>query len=134
MNLSVAIFVFCTYCAIQVASDANYVITFDAQAPITQVRFSLKSHKILLLTPLQFIYQLSIPVSSPDSNNAGDAQGVWAGVTTADGQTLVQNVVENQDGGPSSWFIKPIYCCRHAASSSTSKQKADPVQYILGLE
>jgi hypothetical protein len=133
MKLSIALFVFCACFVTQVSCDANYAITFDAQAPVTQVSFSLKFPKARILTPLQFIYQLSIPAVSPDSSNAGDAQGIWAGVTTADGQTLVQNVVENQDGGPSSWFMKPIYCCRHVSFSS-SKQKADPVQSILSSE
>jgi hypothetical protein len=102
MKFSIAIFVFCAYCVIQVASDANYAITFDSHAPITQVSFSFKSQMFRFLTPPQFIYQLSIPVGSPDSSNDGDAQGIWAGVTTTDGQTLVQSVVENQDGGPNS--------------------------------
>lgn len=35
--------------------------------------FSLKSHMVPLLTPLHFIYQLSIPVVSPVSSNGGDA-------------------------------------------------------------
>jgi hypothetical protein len=102
MKFSIAIFVFCAYCVIQVASDANYAITFDSHAPITQVSFSFKSQMFRFLTPPQFIYQLSIPVGSPDSSNDGDAQGIWAGVTTTDGQTFVQSVVENQDGGPNS--------------------------------
>ncbi|PMD15548.1 hypothetical protein NA56DRAFT_709680 [Hyaloscypha hepaticicola] len=90
MNLSIAIFVFCACFVVQIASDANYAITFDAQAPITQ-----------------FIYHLSIPVGSPDSSNNSDAQGFWAGVTTADGQTLSQNVIENQDG-PYSVLNNPV--------------------------
>jgi hypothetical protein len=80
MDLTIAIFIFCACFVVQVASDANYAITFDAQAPITQVSFSLKSHDVPLLTPLQFLYQLSIPVGSPDSSNNGDAQGFWAGI------------------------------------------------------
>jgi hypothetical protein len=93
---------------------------------------SLSMHKHLFLpqvsngpasNTLQFIYQLSIPLGSPDSSKASEAQGIWAVVITTDGQTLVQNFVENQHGGPSSWFMKPIYCCRHACSSPTSKQK-----------
>jgi hypothetical protein len=35
MKLSIALFIFRAYCVIQVASDANYAITFDAQAPIS---------------------------------------------------------------------------------------------------
>jgi hypothetical protein len=128
MKLSVALslLVLLTCCVIEVASDANYAITFNAQAPIIEVSFSFKSPGSLILTYPQFVYQLDIPAVSPDSSNSGDAQAMWAGITTADGQTLFQNVIENQDGGPNSWFMEPVYCCRYVPSSiSSNNQRAE---------
>ncbi|KAN0113184.1 hypothetical protein V8E51_006135 [Hyaloscypha variabilis] len=94
MKLSVTFFVLFACCAIEVPSNANYAVIFNAQARITALS-----------------YQLNIPAVSPDISNSGDAQAMWAGLTTADALTIFQNVVENQDGGPHTWFMEAAFCC-----------------------
>ncbi|PMD44825.1 hypothetical protein L207DRAFT_577780 [Hyaloscypha variabilis F] len=105
MKLSVTFFVLFACCAIEVASNANYAVIFNAQARITALS-----------------YQLNIPAVSPNTSNSGDAQAIWAGLTTADALTIFQNVVENQDGGPHTWFMEAAFCCSPYTVLDTSGQ------------
>lgn len=50
--------------------------------------------------PRQFKSSLVVPSVSPDAPNSGNIQAVWPGLQNEAANAVLQNLVENQDGGP----------------------------------
>jgi hypothetical protein len=61
----------------------------------------------------QFESTLILPAGSPDKTPANDVQAFWPGMEPASSGAVFQNVITNQGGGPSEWYLLPFYCCKY---------------------
>ncbi|KAH6672282.1 hypothetical protein B0J14DRAFT_593268 [Halenospora varia] len=68
---------------------------------------------------LRFQTTLIIPATTPDASEANNVQAIWPGLQS---DTLLQNVVTNQGGGPHEWYHLPFFCCEPAGQLENQKR------------
>ena len=90
------------------AYSASYGDFFVPNVPI---------HSVSQISPhfqhQQFKSALAVPAASPSSSNSGAIQAVQSVLQNEAANSVLQNVVENQDGGPHMWSFEPFYCCKY---------------------
>jgi hypothetical protein len=115
MNLTTLLIAFAFFLEVH----ASYGLFLIPNAKILSVPLPSPHLSKLKLT-VQFTSSLIVPAYSPASNlNA--IQAVWPGLQDNNGSTVLQNVVENHDGGPHEWFLQPFYCCKYVSLLSFSR-------------